>query len=101
VIERAERIAISAITAFELADLVESDRIRLDIPTRRWIDHALARSGVETIALTPRIAVDAAQLHFARDPFDRIIYATARAEDAKLVTRDARLHAFDPERAVW
>jgi hypothetical protein len=30
-----------------------------------------------------------------------VIYATARAEEAQLVTRDERLHAFDPARAVW
>jgi PIN domain nuclease of toxin-antitoxin system len=45
--------------------------------------------------------VDAAQLRFTRDAFDRIIYATARAEQAQLVTRDERLRSFDAERTVW
>jgi PIN domain nuclease of toxin-antitoxin system len=51
--------------------------------------------------LTPEIAVEAAQLRFTGDPFDRVIYATARAEDALLVTRDERLHELEAERRVW
>jgi PIN domain nuclease of toxin-antitoxin system len=100
-IERADRIGVSTLTVFELVDLAEKRRIQLDAPVRTWIREALARSGVETLPLTPEIAIDAAQLRFASDPFDRIIYATARAEDAQLVTRDERLRALDPERTVW
>lgn len=100
-IGRAERIGISAISVFELADLVERRRIELDAPPRHWIREALSRSGVEALPLTPEVAIDAAQLRFAADPFDRIIYATARAAGAPLVTRDERLRAFDPELTVW
>ena len=100
-IERADRIGVSTFTVFELADLAERRRIELDAPVRTWIRVALARSGVDPLPLTAEIAVDAAQLRFAADPFDRVIYATARAEDAQLVTRDERLRAFDPQRTVW
>ncbi len=47
------------------------------------------------------VAMDAAELRFVGDPIDRIIYATARAADAQLVTRDERLRRFDPERILW
>jgi PIN domain nuclease of toxin-antitoxin system len=100
-IERADRIGISTVTVFEVADLVEKRRIDLDVPPRRWLREALSRRGVEPLPLTAEVAVDAAQLRFAADPFDRIIYATARAEDAQLVTRDERMRAFDPELTVW
>ena len=100
-IEHADRIGISTITVFEVADLVERRRIALDVSPRRWLRDALSRRGVEPLPLTAEVAVDAAQLRFAADPFDRIIYATARAEDAKLVTRDERMRAFDPELTVW
>jgi PIN domain nuclease of toxin-antitoxin system len=101
VIERADRIGVSAMSVFELADLVERRRIALDTPTRTWIRAALSQDRIEALPLTPEVAVDAAQLRFASDPFDRLIYATARAEDAQIVTRDERMHAFDPKRAVW
>jgi PIN domain nuclease of toxin-antitoxin system len=100
-IDRAEQIGISAIATFEVAQLAERCRIELDLPTRDWIRTALALERVELRALTPEIAVDAAQLRFAGDPFDRVIYATARAADAKLVTADERIRAFDPDRTIW
>jgi PIN domain nuclease of toxin-antitoxin system len=86
-------------SVLELAELFELGRIRTDISPRAWVRAALAT--VEPLALTPEIALDAAQLRFVTDPFDRVIYATARAEGAKLVTRDARIRAFDPSIAVW
>ena len=100
-IERAATIGISAISVLEIAELAERKRMELDSPTRAWVRAALSHQQVELLPLSAEVAVDAAQLHFAADPFDRIIYATARAEDAQLVTRDERLHTFDPDRAIW
>lgn len=100
-IGRAETVGVSAMTVLELADLAERRRIELDLPTRSWIRAAMSQERVEVLPLTPEIAVDAAQLRFTNDPFDRAIYATARAADAPLATRDERMHAFDPGRAVW
>jgi PIN domain nuclease of toxin-antitoxin system len=100
-IDRADKVGVSAISVFEIVALVERQRIQLDAPTRAWVRHALDPERVDPLPVTPAIAVDAAQLHFVGDPFDRIVFATARAEDALLVTRDERLRAFDPERTVW
>jgi PIN domain nuclease of toxin-antitoxin system len=88
-------------SVFELAQLVQRRRIALDLPLRTWVREALARDRVEPLPLTAEVALDAAQLHFEANPADRIIYATARAADAQLVTRDERLRAFDPELTVW
>jgi PIN domain nuclease of toxin-antitoxin system len=71
------------------------------LPIQEWVASGFGRETVESLVLTAEIALGAAQLGFTGDPFDRIIYATARAKDARLVTRDARMHEFDPERAVW
>jgi PIN domain nuclease of toxin-antitoxin system len=100
-IDRADRLGVSAISVFELVALVERQRIQLDAPTRVWVRDALGPEHVDPLPVTPTIALEAGQLHFVGDPFDRIVYATARAEDVLLVTRDERLHAFDPERTVW
>jgi PIN domain nuclease of toxin-antitoxin system len=100
-IDRADRIGIATMTVFELADLSKRGRLELDTPVRTWVRDALAHERVEQIPLTAEVALDAAQLSLVGDPFDRIIYATARAADAQLVTRDERMHAFDPDRAVW
>jgi PIN domain nuclease of toxin-antitoxin system len=38
---------------------------------------------------------------FPGDPVDRLIYATARATDALLITRDQAIRAFDPATTLW
>ena len=86
-------------TALELAELIERGRIRVQESTRAWMREALAH--VEPLPLTPEIGIDAAQLQFSRDPFDRVIYATARAEGATLITRDEAMRAFDPQLTLW
>lgn len=61
----------------------------------------LSRKGVTTLPLTAEIAMDAGQLRFVADPADRLIYATARAAGAYLITRDERIRGHDPAIAVW
>lgn len=100
-IDRADRIGVSTISVFEVAQLVQRRRVTLDIPLRAWVREALARERVEPLPLTAEVALDAAQLRFEANPADRIIYATARAADARLVTRDERMRAFDPDLTVW
>jgi PIN domain nuclease of toxin-antitoxin system len=100
-IARADRLGVSAISVFEVAQLVQRRRITLDVPLRAWVREALAGERVESLPLTAEVALDAAQLRFEMNPADRIIYATARAADAQLVTRDERMRAFDPELTVW
>ena len=84
--------------------LVLRSRISLDRDVDVWVRQALAQPNVETLPLTAEVAVAAASLEregLGGDPADRIIYATARAEDAPLVTRDERLRRLDPARTVW
>jgi PIN domain nuclease of toxin-antitoxin system len=100
-IERADAIGVCTMSVFELVGRVEQGRIQLTQPARGWVHQALAHARVTSLPLSVEVALDAAQLHFEGDPADRIIYATARAEDAQLVTRDERLRAFDRERTVW
>ena len=98
---RTDRVGVCTVSVFELAGLALKRRVKLDVPVRDWIRDAFARSQFEALPLSTEIAVEAAQLRFTGDPIDRIIYATARAANARLVTRDERLWAFDPERTLW
>lgn len=104
-IDRADEIGVSAISAWEVAMLVERGRVSLDRPAARWVRAALDEDPrTVELPLTSVIAVRAAGLGtegLHGDPADRFIYATARSVDASLVTRDAALRAHDPQRTVW
>ncbi len=99
-IEAADELAIAAVSWWELAWLAGHGRITVGAPLRTWFAD-LSRS-VRTAALTPGIAATAAELPepFPGDPADRLIFATALEHGWRLVTKDARLHAHDTERAV-
>jgi PIN domain nuclease of toxin-antitoxin system len=101
-IDGAERIIVSTISCWELAMLVGRERIKLDRDVKAWVGQALARERCVSAHLTEDIAIAAGSLAgFVGDPADRIIYATATAVDARLVTRDRALRAYDRGRAVW
>jgi len=86
-------IAVSAISCWEVAKLVERGRLTLPCPVFDWLQQALSYPGVRLVELSPRICVESTQLpgEFHRDPADQLIVATARILDAPLVTVDGRL----------
>jgi PIN domain nuclease of toxin-antitoxin system len=59
--------------------------------------------GVSVRPITPEIAALATQFpdDYPRDPADRLIGATARAEGLTLVTRDERIRRSPLIRTVW
>lgn len=103
-IEVEDEIGVCTISCYEVASLSARGRITVDRAVRDWVASALARERVRTLELDQHAAVAAALLDrrsFPGDPVDRIIYATARAGRARLVTKDDRLRRFDPEMTVW
>ena len=59
--------------------------------------------GVTVLSITPEIASLTIQFpdDYPRDPADRLIGATARAEGMTLVTRDERIRRSPLIRTVW
>jgi len=89
-------LGVSAISCWEVAKLVERDRLTLPCSTLDWIQQALAYPGVRLIGLSPMISVESTRLPgaFHRDPADQIIVATARVLDAPLLTADTKILAY-------
>ena len=87
---------VSAISCWEVAQLVEYGRLRLDRPVGSWIEAAVAAPGISLIQLHPRIAVESTQLPppFHRDPADQLIVATARVLQCRLMTEDSKISAY-------
>ncbi len=88
---RESRLAVSAVSFWEAAVLVERGRVELDKPTEVWRQELL-RSGLIEIPLDGRIAITAIGLPGLHgDPADRFIAATAILNEARLITADRRL----------
>lgn len=85
-----ERPLLSAISLWEVAMLVERQRLTLDVPLPDWLSSAAHPRTVRLVPITPAIAAGVAALPstFHRDPADRLIVATCREFEAPLLTHD-------------
>ena len=98
---RGDGLAVSAITAYEVAWQITSARIQgygtVEAAVRRFLE------GVTIRPITLEIAALATQFpdDYPRDPADRLIGATARAEGLTLVTRDERMRRSPLLKTVW
>ena len=90
---REGRLAVSAITPWEIALLVSKGRLKLGVDVMDWLRNALANPGLHVAPLEPDIAVASTRLPFDMhaDPADRILVATARHLGATFVTTDKAL----------
>jgi PIN domain nuclease of toxin-antitoxin system len=98
-----QALALSSISCWELAMLVERGRIALDRDPQSWIETSLAEFRIELLPLTPAIAVRSTQLGpgFHGDPADRLIVATALVHSATIVSKDQRLRDYPMVATVW
>jgi PIN domain nuclease of toxin-antitoxin system len=89
-------ICLSAITVWEIALLVDTGRIALDLPIEDWVRRFLARPGIRPVPLGHQAASRSYQLHHLpyRDPADRLLIATAIELTCPLVTYDERIVSF-------
>ena len=92
----AEGLGVSVISCWEIGNLVEKGRLKLNTPLRVWIDTALNLPGTVLLPLTPQIAIESSQLPppIHGDPADQILIATARILGIPLMTADQRLIGY-------
>ena len=93
---------LSAISCWELAKLVEKNRIGFSIPTLSWIRRSLQENDIRIAELSPEIAVESTLLRgFHKDPADQIIVATSRILEIPLITSDKKILEFSDVETVW
>lgn len=99
---RQQGLAVSAISVWEVAKLIERGRIELPLELDRWFETALEGSDVRVLPLSVEIATASTRLPgtFHRDPADQIIVATARVHDLKLATCDEKILGYPYVRTV-
>ncbi|MEW5767749.1 MAG: type II toxin-antitoxin system VapC family toxin [bacterium] len=94
---RADGLGVSVISCWEVAKLVEYNRLKLACPIEEWMEVATTLPDIQLIELTPRIAIASTKLpgNFHRDPADQIIVATAQVYNLGLLTIDERILKYD------
>lgn len=86
-----KELAVSAISFWETAMLVDKGRIELDLAVSGWRRDLLI-SGLREIPIDGDIGIEAAELDgFHGDPADRLITATTILAGATLITADRRI----------
>ena len=96
---RQGRLAVSAISFWEIARLVQRQRVDVRLPVGAW-RRSLLGSGLYEVEIDGRIGVLATELEgLHKDPADRFIVASAIDLGARLMTADQRILAWSGELA--
>ena len=96
-------IAIADITLLELAVLFERGVVRSQGTLESALLQVIQGAGAIVRPMTAQIAALASQfpVDYPRDPADRLIGATARAEGIPLVTRDEKIRHSPWLKTIW
>jgi PIN domain nuclease of toxin-antitoxin system len=88
---------------WEFSKLLEKKRLAISCDPEEWIRVALEMPKLRLVPLSPTIASRSTRLPgpFHDDPADQIIVATAREENATVVTADERIRAYPHCRSMW
>jgi PIN domain nuclease of toxin-antitoxin system len=101
--EQYDELLLSAISLWEFALLLDQKKLGLSLAPEQWIETALDMPGLRLVPLSPRIACGSIALPepAPSDPVDRALAATARDENAVLLTCDSALHQYPHIRTLW
>jgi PIN domain nuclease of toxin-antitoxin system len=97
------QIVISAISAWEIAMLVEREKLVLSMDVGSWLATVARIEAVRFVPVDVEISLKSLDLpgDFHKDPADRMIVATARRLAAPLVTRDEKIRAYKHIKTLW
>jgi PIN domain nuclease of toxin-antitoxin system len=100
---RYDEMLLSAIIPWEFAKLLEKGRLGISCDPEAWVVQALEMPKLRLVPLSPGLACRSTRLPppFPDDPADQIIVATAREENATLLTADERLRGNPHVRTLW
>ncbi len=93
---------VSAITALEISLLTKCGKLKWGRRPLSFFEQALKQHGVKEVPIDSGIAWRSAQLPpLHRDPFDRIIIATAQAHGMTILTKDRTIPTYPKTKVVW
>jgi PIN domain nuclease of toxin-antitoxin system len=100
---RYSELLLSAISPWEFCKLLEKGRLGISCDPEGWIDTALDMPKLRLVPLSPVIAYRSTVLPqpFHDDPADQIIVATAREENATVISKDDRILSYRHVNSLW
>ena len=97
-----EGLFVSAITATEIGLLVNSGKVAIPCSCEYFLSRNFEHYGIHQVSVDVQIALASTQLPpIHRDPFDRIIIATAQAHGMTILTKDRTIPTYPEVKAVW
>jgi PIN domain nuclease of toxin-antitoxin system len=94
-IETAEQVGISPISCYEIVLAQERGRLELPCAAEDWFRDALEPMDIVLLPLNAAVACKAVSLSTVhKDPFDRLIIATALVYDGRLASVDSLLPLY-------
>jgi len=98
-----DELLLSAISPWEFSKLLEKGRLGISCHPEEWINLALDMPKIRLVHLSPILAYRSTVLPkpFHSDPADQIIVATAREENATVLTKDKNIRTYDHVRSLW
>ena len=96
-------ILLSVISLWEFCKLIEKNRIGISCNPEEWMAEALQMPKLRLVPLTPAIVYRSTTLPqpFHDDPADQIIVATAREENASILSKDQLIRNYPHARSIW
>nr|WP_246542132.1 type II toxin-antitoxin system VapC family toxin [Collimonas antrihumi] len=96
-------IILSSISAWEIAMLVQREKLLLSMDVDSWLATVAQIDAVRFVPVDVEVATKSVELpgEFHKDPADRMIVATARKLAAPLVTKDEKIRAYAHVKTIW
>lgn len=95
-------VLVSPATFWEIAIKVSLGKYALTEPIDRFMERTLSANRFSLHPIAPRHLAALSSLPFHhRDPFDRLLVATAIADELSLVAADIAFDAYDRTLGIW
>jgi PIN domain nuclease of toxin-antitoxin system len=101
--EKYDELLLSSISPWEFSKLLEKKRLGISCNPENWLSSALDMPKFRLVNITPSIAYRSTVLPqpFHNDPGDQIIVATAREENATILTKDEKIQNYKHVKSIW
>lgn len=98
----APAVAVCGVSAWEIAIKVKAGKLAMRKPVHEWYSDSLVRYQLDEIPLAVSLLCAGADLPLIhRDPFDRVLIATALERGLTLLTSDRIIPTYPGVKVIW